>query len=434
MNEELWCIIPAAGYGTRACSKEPKQFVTISGKTVLEWTAERVLALPEVRGCVLALPPGFENDLRILDIVSNLGQTYLKPVVAIEGGDHRQTSVMRALDEIPAGTRWVMIHDASRPLFSASLFRRVFEAAKSISAAVCGIEPVDTVKAVSFDGEEILSLVGMTLNRDGLVLVQTPQIFDYGLLRFAHQRAREDGFIGTDDSQLVERLGHKVAIVPGERTNLKITFPEDFVLAASLLESDSSREKGHKRKTAERPAAAHRGMRKKRYRGEDARPNGYLVSGFGLDIHPLVPERKCILGGVGIPFEKGLSGHSDADVLCHAVTDAILGALNMGDIGVWYPPGDPLYKDARSLDLLSAMWAAVRKKAKIVHLDCTVVAQSPRVSPYIEDMRENISRALDISEDRISIKGTSPENIGALGRGEGIAAFCVATVFKKGRG
>ena len=433
MNEELWCIIPAAGHGTRACSREPKQFVTISGKTILEWTASKVLALPEVDGVVLALPQGFRDNHEIMEIVVSLERAWLKPVFAIEGGANRQTSVMKALQEIPPEPRWVMVHDASRPLFTAGLFRRVFEAAKSISAAICAVEPVDTVKAVSSKDDEVLPVVGMTLKRDGLVLVQTPQIFDYRLLRFAYERAKEDGFVGTDDSQLVERLGHNVAIVPGERTNLKITFPEDFVLAASLLESTNTHGTGHEAKPGDRSEPKCEDARKKA--GKRAvKPEGCFVTGLGLDVHPLVPGRKCVLGGVEIPFEKGLLGHSDADVLCHAIMDAILGALNMGDIGVWFPSDDPVYQNARSLKLLSAMWSVLSKRARIVHIDCTIVAQSPRLSPYIEGMRENISRVLKISQDRISIKGTSPENIGALGREEGIAAFCTATVYKKGGG
>ena len=404
MKDDLWALIPAAGEGERTGFSEPKQFVVVAGKTMLEWTAEKVLALPEVSGIVIALPPGFEKDEKAGHILASLRQKGSKPVLAVPGGVNRQASVFTALQEVPKVVKWVTVHDASRPLFTADLFRRVLKAAKKVSAAICGISPVDTVKIVHTSKLHIES----TFPRENMILVQTPQIFEHSLLHVAHEQAAKDGFIGTDDSQLVERLGHQVAVVPGERTNIKITFPEDFILMENLLESDAQVDLDE--------------------------VDGFCAVGCGFDVHPLVTGRKCVIGGVEIPFERGLSGHSDADVLCHAICDAILGAFSMGDIGKWYPPGDLRFKDGKSLDFLTDIGAKVSGSGRIVHVDCTIVAQSPKMQPHIEEMRENISRALDIEKDRVSVKATSPEHIGSLGRGEGIAAFCTATVFKKGRG
>ena len=165
-----------------------------------------------------------------------------------------------------------------------------------------------------------------------------------------------------------------------------------------------------------------------------ARARRLLQQAGTCDGFHLVHGRKYVLGGVEIPWPKGLLGHSDADVLCHAVADAVLGALSLGDIGKWFPPEDSRFRDASSLGLLADIWSTAGKISEIVHLDCTLVAQEPRLSPYIEHMRYNISQVFSISMDKISIKATSPEKLGSLGQGQGIAAFCVATLIKKGRG
>ncbi|MGI6627127.1 MAG: 2-C-methyl-D-erythritol 4-phosphate cytidylyltransferase [Bacillota bacterium] len=435
MTETLWAIIPAAGYGTRASLQEPKQFASIAGRTLLEWTAGKVLSLREVEGAVIPVPREFENDRRLTQIIKSLASNQAKPVVVVPGAGTRQESVFLALNEVFREAPWVMVHDASRPFFSPDLFKRVFEAAKNASAAICGINVDDTVKSVLSPGGQGHSFVGTTLSRDGVVLVQTPQIFRHSLLRQAHEIARQDGFIGTDDSQLVERLGHKVAVVQGERTNFKITYPEDFCLASAFLkEKDSGIPEFSSLPAGYRPGTSSESSRSGRFRRTRySKRSKILVTGFGFDVHPLVSGRKCILGGVEIPFDKGLSGHSDADVLCHAIADAILGALGMGDIGKWFPPGCPESKDARSLDFLKVIQSHVRSISQIVHLDCTLVAQAPRLNLHMNNMKDNIAGALSISGDRVSVKATSPETLGSLGRGEGIAAFCTATVLKKGR-
>ncbi len=434
MIESLWAVIPAAGYGIRAGRQVPKQFVPVGGKTLLEWTAGKVLSFPEVNGVVIAVPAEFETDNRLRAVVASLSSDWAKPVIIVPGAGTRQDSVALALEKVPSDTTWAMVHDASRPLFSASLFNRVFEAARFVSAAICGISVADTVKSLLPLEDSGQLLVGNTLSREGVALIQTPQIFKLDLLRHAHEMARRDGFTGTDDSQLVERLGFKVAVVEGERTNFKITFPEDFRLASALLENgsaqlDNSAPEECNRRNISETGRQRRGLRRTRF----SYRSGFPVIGLGFDVHPLVSGRKCILGGVEIPHNKGLSGHSDADVLCHAVADAILGALGMGDIGRWFPPEDPGLRGVRSLDLLRVIQSNVRYICQVIHLDCTLIAQAPRLAEFMYFMKENIAEVFSMDLDRVSIKATSPEGIGSLGRGEGIAAFCTATVLKKGR-
>jgi 2-C-methyl-D-erythritol 4-phosphate cytidylyltransferase/2-C-methyl-D-erythritol 2,4-cyclodiphosphate synthase len=391
LDRSVWVIIPAAGQGVRASTDVPKQFTLLGDSTVLETTVNRFLKMPEVAGVIVALPPsgaygrGTSAALR----VEALG-TKVTPVLTVSGGKTRQESVMNALSLLPQGATWVAVHDAVRPFFSPGLFRRVFEACMEHGAAVPGISPADTVKRL-VPGE---MRVAETLDRKSLLMVQTPQVFDRETLVEAYMRAFEDGFEATDDSQLIERLGIPVAVVPGERDNIKLTYPEDF------------------RKVKDGREASER----------------VTVTGIGFDVHPFAEGRPCVIGGVTIPFDKGLEGHSDADVLVHAAMDAILGGLTVGDIGQWFPPGDPKYRNACSLALLKDLWLQLSAKAEVVHLDSVIVAEAPKIAPFAALMRANIASALGISVDCVSIKATTSEKMGFTGRGEGIAAFCTATL------
>lgn len=437
MVNRLWAVVPAAGLGLRAGGREPKQFAVLRGKTMLEWTVGRVLSMTCVFGVVVALPTGFESMVPVKRMMNSLGQDKMKNVFLVKGGQTRQESVCAALEKIPPEVSWVMVHDGSRPFLSEDLTMRVFEAAVKCSAAICGISVTDTLKKTTpFHPEGYGFAIG-TLPREGVVAVQTPQIFKLDLLRRCHEIANKDGFIGTDDSQLLERLGHKVCIVRGERTNIKITFPEDLQEARGMLD-----EKIAGRAESPGVAVARLGAgtwdygisgAKKPRRLRRLNKGVLSVTGLGFDMHPLSEGRMLVLGGVEIPFSKGLSGHSDADVLCHAVADALLGALNMGDIGKWFPPEEPKFLNANSLDLLAEIWSAVGPTSRIIHLDCTLVAQEPRLTPYMEKMRRKVSETLSISANQVSIKATSPERLGSLGSGEGIAALCAATLMKKGR-
>ncbi len=395
MNDCLWAIVPAAGMGVRAGQGIPKQFAPVGGRPVLELTLSRLLDIPEVDGVVVPLPPGFHGYGGFL---GSMGSPK-RPVITLTGGATRHESVRLALREVPQDASWVAVHDAARPFVTKDLLYRVWTAAREHGAAICGVRLSDTVKKVRDGaGAEPACFVEATLDRDALVNVQTPQVFMAGLLKEAHREAEAKGWPCTDDSQLVETLGHPVAVVQGECTNLKITNPEDFDLAEAIL------------------------ARQGQVRGT------HTVTGFGFDVHPLERGRKCVLGGVDIPSDTGLLGHSDADVLLHAIMDGILGALTKGDIGVWFPPGDPKYKDVSSLELMGNLWQLLRGEARVLHVDATVVAEAPKVSPYYSEIRGNIARALEMEPDRVSIKATTAERLGALGRQEGIAAFAVVTL------
>ncbi|MGE5580888.1 MAG: 2-C-methyl-D-erythritol 4-phosphate cytidylyltransferase [Bacillota bacterium] len=395
MSDPVWVVIPAGGLGVRAGFPLPKQFCDLNGVSVLERTVRQVMLVPEVAGIVIALPSGESGQAghpkvaEIRDRLLNLAGPSLR-VVLVDGGTTRQESVRLALQHVPPEVGVVAVHDASRPFVSPDLFKQVVEAACRFGAAICGIRPTDTIKAVRASGAAggTEGTVLHTLDRDSLVSVQTPQVFAAATLRKAHEAALRDSFIGTDDSSLVERLGVSVAVVAGERSNVKITFAEDFRSAVTQ------------------------------------------VTGLGFDIHPMAPGRRFILGGVDIPSELGLVGHSDADVLVHAVMDAILGALGKGDIGQWFPDSDPRYEGASSIKLMGDMWGRLSAAASVVNIDSVVIAEAPRIMPHAAEIRKNIAAALGCDPEQVSVKATTAERLGALGRKEGVAAYCVATLVK----
>ncbi len=400
----MWIIIPAGGQGVRAGLAVPKQFRQVDGRTVLERTVSKVMQVPDVTGIVVVLPasPRDRHMQTLIEQVKSALHAVSEPGVQLlfaPGVGTRQESVNSALEMVPPGIRWVAVHDASRPFCSEALFKRVVHAAKERGAAVCAVTPADTVKAIRREtsGPQVCELVECTLDRDSLAIVQTPQVFDADLLRRAYRAASKDGFTGTDDSQLVERLGHEVAVVQGERSNLKLTYPEDFALAGALAAQE---------------------------RGRCTTP----VVGLGFDVHPLAPGRKCVIGGVDIPHEKGLLGHSDADVLSHALMDAVLGALGKGDIGQWFPNDDPKYEGVSSIGLMASMWKKLKTQAEVVNVDAVVIAEAPMVMPHSQEIRSNIANALGTNVERVSVKATTSEGLGTIGRGEGIASFCVATL------
>jgi 2-C-methyl-D-erythritol 4-phosphate cytidylyltransferase/2-C-methyl-D-erythritol 2,4-cyclodiphosphate synthase len=281
----------------------------------------------------------------------------------------------------------VVIHDAARPFASGALVARTIAAAAESGAALAALGARDTVKQVAGD------VVQATLDRQTIFLAQTPQAFRRDVLRDALAVTGD----ATDEAALAERAGHAVRIVEGEPSNIKVTTPEDLVIAEAI------------------------GREGKRARTGRA--------GMGYDLHRLVEGRPFILGGVTIPFERGLAGHSDADAVCHAVTDAILGAAGAGDIGRHFSDTDPRWKGASSLDLL-------RRAVEVVHgegldvgnVDATVIVERPKLAPYIEQMRANLAAVLGVSIDRVSIKGKTNEGLGELGRGEALAVHAIALV------
>jgi 2-C-methyl-D-erythritol 4-phosphate cytidylyltransferase/2-C-methyl-D-erythritol 2,4-cyclodiphosphate synthase len=375
-------IIAAGGRGARFGGPQPKLFSLLAGRPILEHSITAFLDSDLIAEVVVAVPDDLAAD----------PPPYLragsKPIHVIAGGDRRQDSVARAFSKVSSRAELVIIHDAARPLVSQDLIRRTIEAAAQSGAAITAIKAHDTLKRADADGV----IVG-TLSREEVYLAQTPQAFRVELLREGLATASD----ATDEATLVERAGHRVRVVAGDPRNLKVTTPGDLEMAERLL-------------------------------GQLAAIPSLRV-GNGYDLHRLVPGRPLILGGVTIPFERGLHGHSDADAVCHAVTDAILGAAGAGDIGRHFPDTDPAWKDADSIELLRRAGELVRAAGfGIVNIDVTVIAQRPKLSPHAEGMQRNLANALGIAASQISVKGKTNEGVDSMGAGESIAVHAVALI------
>lgn len=382
-------MVVAAGQSVRMGSGPKKQFRLLGGFPVVGRTLAVLEKVTVVKSVVLVVPPGEEEYCRN-EVVAPGG--YRKVVSVIPGGTHRQDSVWAGLQCLPGPPDIVVIHDGVRPLVRPEYIEAAVDAAVSWGAAVVAVPSKDTVKVVGDSG-----FVTETLPRERLYLTQTPQVFRFEILLEAHHRAQREGFYGSDDAVLVERWGLPVKVVPGGYENLKITTPEDFMIASALISEGVP-----------------------------------LRVGVGYDVHRLVSGKPLILGGVTIPWEKGLDGHSDADVLCHAVMDALLGAAGEGDIGRHFPPTDESYRGISSLVLLSRVNEIITARGFAVsNVDAVVVAQKPRIAPYMPEMAGNLAGVLGVSASRVNVKATTTEGLGFAGREEGIAAYAVALLQQK---
>ncbi|MBO8158012.1 2-C-methyl-D-erythritol 2,4-cyclodiphosphate synthase [Thermosyntropha sp.] len=394
MDNYVKVIVAAAGRGSRMKSSINKQYMLLKGKPVLAYSLFTLEKMGIVDEILIAAHPD-EVDYCYTNVVKRYGFRKVKKI--IEGGKERQDTVELGLKELSDDTELVAVHDGARPLFMSDLLENLVYEAIRWGAAVPGIRLKDTVKMID---EE--SFAFKTLNRGELIAVQTPQVFRYKELLYAYIQARKDNFYGTDDASLYEKYVGKVKIVPGDEKNIKITTPEDIIIAQRFLEE-----------------------KKGEYNGAVC----YMRVGSGYDVHKLVEGRKLILGGVEIPYSKGLLGHSDADVLLHAVCDALLGAAGLGDIGKHFPDTDERYKGIDSLVLLKAVGDKLSKGGfKIINIDSTIVAQEPKLASYIPKMRENIADALNLDLSRISVKATTTEGLGFEGQKEGISAQAVALI------
>jgi 2-C-methyl-D-erythritol 4-phosphate cytidylyltransferase/2-C-methyl-D-erythritol 2,4-cyclodiphosphate synthase len=383
-------LIAAGGRGRRVGGLVPKQLLAIDGRAVLERSVALFLDHPAVDEIVVALPYDVAAD----------PPPYLigtpKPLRVVAGGERRQDSVLNAFEAADAASDVIVIHDAARPFASADLISRTIAAAADAGAALAALPASDTVKRGQQDLEGGGFVVSETLARETIFLAQTPQAFRREVLRAALAFS-QTGVDVTDEAMLAERAGYTVRLVPGEVTNIKITNPEDVSVAERIARS-----------TGSGPARSGR-------------------AGTGYDLHRLVPGRRLVIGGVLIPFERGALGHSDADVVCHAVTDAVLGAVGLGDIGQHFPDSDPRWKDASSIDLLAQVAALIAEHGyEVGNVDVTVILEAPKVKGYIEPMCANVARALGVARERVSIKGKTNEGVDAVGRGEAIAAHAVA--------
>ena len=361
-------IIPAAGESSRFSDNLNKLFCTVNGRTVLENSVLPFLAFPGLEKIIVAVnDENFARARSLFDGYEN--------VTVISGGSTRTDTVKRALERVTAD--FVLIHDGARPFVSDNVIKNVLDALNDVDAVVPVIKLDDSVANVK-NGYR-------AADREDFRRVQTPQGFRTEKLKTAYARITSSF---TDDASVYLTLYDDAKAVDGDVKNVKITrFPD--------LETSSYR------------------------------------TGVGIDVHKLVENRKLVLGGVEIPFEKGLLGHSDADVLTHAVMDSLLGALALGDIGKHFPDTDPDFKGADSIDLLKRVCGLVREKGYALgNLDATVIAQSPKLSPYIERMRQNIADACGCHVSFVSIKATTEEGLGFTGDGSGISAHCVALLTK----
>ena len=332
-------------------------------------------------GIVVALPAALAADPP--DYLRSRSKSVL---VGVEGGERRQDSVRRAFDRVDRHADVVVIHDAARPLVTEAVIRRTVDAAFETGAAIAALRASDTVKRADAAGR-----IAETLPREQIYLAQTPQAFLMDVLRDALAMSAD----ATDEASLAEQAGHVVQLVDGDPRNLKITTPDDLALAERLLGTSTAA-----------PA---------------------MRIGNGYDLHRLVAGRPLILGGVAIPFDKGLLGHSDADVVCHAITDAILGAAGAGDIGKHFPDSDAAWKDANSLDLLRRAAAIVAAAGfTVINIDVVVIAQRPKLAPHAEAVCSRVAAAIGCDHAQISVKGKTNEGMDSIGAGESIAAHAVA--------
>ena len=382
-------VLVAAGRGLRAGRDIPKQYVLVAGRPLLSHTLDALCLLgapiqPVIAAADTAL------FAQALAAASPAAQRLCR--AAVPGGDTRQASVragLRALaDVVP---EIVLIHDGARCHPGGDLLRRAVDAAHAHGAAIPGLPVTDAIKQVDLSGRATA-----TLDRSGLRAVQTPQAFRFGLILAAHEVAAAAGVDDLpDDSAVIERTGTPVHVFDGNPGNLKVTRPEDFAMAEARLLHDLPE----------------------------------IRTGQGYDVHAFGPGDHVWLGGLKIPHVAALVGHSDADVLLHALTDALLGALADGDIGSHFPPSDPTWKGAASDQFLRhAVDLVTARGGMVAHLDGTLICEAPKIGPHREAMRARIAAICGLPLGRVAVKATTSEGLGFTGRREGIAAMGLATI------
>ena len=386
----MWyAVILGGGSGTRMGMNQNKVMIHIGGESML--TRSIRAFFPHVDGIVVVMRSSDLAEAKLL-----VGQLHADcPITLVPGGATRQESVLAGLNAIPVNCEYVMIHDGARCLVDPETISNVKQSVIVSGTGVASIPVTDTIKIT-----DVEKRVVSTPDRSSLRAVQTPQGFSVSLLKQAHAQALKDGFVGTDDSSLVERLGIPVQLTEGSIHNMKITHSRDIETAESILNISRS------------PSALQ------------------MRIGSGYDAHRLVENRELVLCGVHIPYSLGLLGHSDADVAIHALIDALLGAAGKGDIGKLFPDNDPQYKDISSMILLKKAMDTL-SDFLIINADITIVAQQPKLSPYIDAMRKNIADILSVNNDQISVKATTTEKMGFEGRGEGISAQAVVLLQRK---
>lgn len=377
-----WAVVVAAGRGERLGLPYNKVFHPLAGETVLSRCLSMLLESKCFGGIVLVLAPGDMDRYRPIEGVSAVAS----------GGDTRQESVKNGLLQIPDACEVVAVHDAARPFASPALIRAVVSSAERFGSGVAAKKVTDTIKQVDERGLSV-----HTPDRARLRAVQTPQAFSFQALREAYAAAGRDGFLATDDAQLYEKYIGPVHLVEhaDSAQNIKLTTMEDLDMM-------------------------------------NLRLSGEPRIGYGYDAHRFEPGRKLVLCGIEVPSDQGLLGHSDADVATHALMDALLGAIGQGDIGRHFPDSDPAYKGISSLVMLEKVVKLLDERGcMVVNVDVTIVAQGPKLAPYMQMMRTALARVLRADESRVNVKATTTEHMGFTGRMEGISASAVALVRQK---
>ena len=385
MRTGNYAVVVAAGRGVRMGVAVNKVLLPLCGEPVIRHAVRAFCEADEIDGVVVVASADETEQMRA-------ALCGLEKVCAIvPGGSTRQESVKNGLDALPKEARIALVHDGARPLISRELIARCIRQTEDYGSAVVCTPVTDTVK-VEKDG-----CVVRTLDRSQLRAVQTPQCFFAGELKAAYEAAARDGVSVTDDASVMEHAGHSVHLLESSEVNFKLTTPEDLRRAEDII--------GERRFMQRLPR-----------------------TGFGYDVHKLVSGRRLILCGKEIPWEKGLDGHSDADVAVHALMDALLGAACLGDIGRLYPDNDPAFEGADSMKLLADVLRRVKDAGyAVVHADVTIVAQKPKLMPYMDEMRRNLENAM--AGAQVNVKATTTERLGFEGRGEGISAQAVATIW-----
>ena len=368
-------VIVAGGSGSRM--GRPKQMLPLGAKPVLVRTVEAFLQTPEIKEIVVVTPP--ENRAEL--------QKRFPGIVFADPGKTRLLSVKNGFLKTSAASQLVAVHDGARPLVEPAHISACLQAARQYGAAVLAVPVKDTVKVC--EG----GFVQNTLDRAVLWAAQTPQCYRRPVLAEALEKfGQEEG--ATDESQLVEKLGIKVRVVPSSYKNNKITTPEDLIFAEALLENSVI------------------------YR-----------TGFGFDLHRLEPGRKLFIGGAEIPHTKGFLGPSDGDLVLHALCDAVLGALCAGEIGILFPPTDESIKGISSVKIVKKVLEIVRARhAQIEHIDATIITQEPKIKPHYETVRKSLAEVFEMPLENVSFKSKSHEHVGEIGRGEAAMCHAVATL------
>ncbi|MEZ0243397.1 MAG: bifunctional 2-C-methyl-D-erythritol 4-phosphate cytidylyltransferase/2-C-methyl-D-erythritol 2,4-cyclodiphosphate synthase [Sphingomonas sp.] len=385
-------LIVAAGLGTRAGTQTPKQFAPLGGKPMVAHSVEALQNHPGIGNVVVAVGAAQVDAAR-----AALGDG----VQLVIGGAERKDSVLAGLEAL-AGTQRVLVHDAARPFITAPVIDRLIGALDRDAGAVPVLPVADTMaRAAPADLNSTATmltrgaeqLLGDTVQREGMYRVQTPQAFRYEAILEAHRRWPEDQS-ATDDAQMVRAAGYPVAMVAGDPALEKVTYAADFAAAEARI------------------AATMR-----------------VRTAQGFDVHRFEMGGELWLGGVNIPSDRGLSGHSDADVALHAITDALLGSIGAGDIGMHFPPSDPQWRGQRSAKFLQHAAGLIAREGGVIDfVDLTLICEAPKVGPHREAIRASIAAILQIPASRVSVKATTTERLGFTGRGEGMAAQAMATI------